>query len=136
MIRTATSVIGGIVTALVVMIAFEFTNSFFYPFPEGFDTGNLEQVKRFIDLNSPNIFLLVIAGWMFGSLLGGFVATKLARKNGIGIGIVTGCIFTILQLLNFQFLPHPVWAMVIGLVGAIPMFIAGSKLALPRFIKN
>lgn len=132
MIRKAIAVFSGLVTTFLVMMLFEFSNSFFYPFPAGFNTQEPSQVRLFIEANSPGIFLLVIAGWIFGSVAGGVVVTGIAGESGRKVCLVAGVVITTLQVLNFLFLPHPVWAMVVGLAVMIPCYLIGNRFAAPR----
>lgn len=129
MVRKTISVVVGLVATFLVMMSFEFTNSLLYPFPSGFDTSNALQIKGFIETNSPNIFFLVVAGWISGSLVGGIVIAKISKSRSPVSSIVAGFILTMLQLLNFQFLPHPMWAMAIGITAMIPFCFLGHLLA-------
>lgn len=121
MVRKTISVVVGLVATFLVMMSFEFTNSFLYPFPNGLDTSNALQIKDFIEAHSPNIFFLVVAGWICGSFVGGIVVAKISKSRSAVPAVVTGLILTILQVLNFQFLPHPMWAMAIGITAMIPL---------------
>lgn len=129
MFRKSIAVFFGFVAAFMVMISFEFGNSYFFPFPQGFDTYNPGQVRLFIEQHSPNIFLLVIVGWIVGSIAGGVTTTAIARDSQRTLCIITGSIATALQVLNFLFLPHPFWAMAVGVVVMIPCYLIGNLLA-------
>ena len=126
MLRNIISVITGLVTTFLVMMAFEFTNSFIFPFPDGFDTSSAAQVTSFIEANSPNIFFLVVSGWIVGSFAGGFVVSTIANESSKRMCLFAGAVWTGLQVLNFRFLPHPVWAMAVGLLSMIPFYLFGN----------
>lgn len=129
--RKVVAVISGLIATFVVMMTFEFTNSFLYPFPNGFDTGDASQLRNFIELNSPNIFFLVVAGWICGAFAGGTVVAKVSRSRSAVPSLVAGIIWTVLQILNFQFLPHPTWAMAIGVTLMIPLYFLGNQISKP-----
>lgn len=53
----------GFVAASIVMMAFEYTNSLLFPFPNGFDTSNLEAVRVFAVNISLAIY--ICGNWLF-----------------------------------------------------------------------
>lgn len=131
MIRNVISIVAGILTTFAVMMAFEFTNSFLFPFPSGFDTRDAAQIIEFINAHSPNLFFLVILGWLCGALAGGAVIARISQSQTSAPSIIAGAAVTLFQILNFQFLPHPIWAMAIGLIGMAPLYFLGYKFARP-----
>jgi hypothetical protein len=77
------SVLLGFVSASVVMTAFEYANHLMYPFPEGFDPMNQEQVKAFAETIPSSAYFLVFLGWVVGAVVGGYVCARFSKGNKI-----------------------------------------------------
>jgi hypothetical protein len=111
--------IAGIASAIIVMILFEFTNSFFFPFPEGVDMNNLDVLRQFTAAQSPHIFILVWCGWAIGSLIAGYVTTHLSREQYYQQSAVVGLLLTLLGIANHFMLHQPLWFNILS----FPVFI-------------
>lgn len=87
-------IVSGFIVSSAVMMIFEYTNSKVYPFPEGFDTNNIEQVRQFAKEMPWQAYILVLLGWTIGGFIGGFTAEKISReekfKNGLILAILLG----------------------------------------------
>lgn len=123
-------VIAGFISASIVMVLFEYANSFVFPFPEGFDTANLEMLRQFTEMYSPHIFILVWCGWFFGSGVAGYVTTKLSNETQYRLSAVVGVFLTLAGIANHLMLNHPLWFNIIGLPVFIMCTYGGHKLYL------
>jgi hypothetical protein len=74
--------IGAFVATSCVMMVFEYTNHLMYPFPEGFDTTNLQAIQEFGKTMPIFAFVMILLGWFFGTILGVWILNKyLVVKN-------------------------------------------------------
>ncbi len=134
--------IASVLTALLVMIAFEFTNMLMYPFPAGFDANNLEQVRAFTKTLPLLAFIMVLLGWTIGSFAAGIVASRLTQpdlNHGRVITLIAGSLLTALGLFNnFVFLVgvQPLWFVTLGTVSFIIFSYLGHHLFSIQFRKS
>jgi hypothetical protein len=119
--------IAGIASAFIVMMLFEFTNSFLFPFPEGVDMNNLDVLRQFTAAQSPHIFVLVWCGWVAGSFLAGYVTTRLSGEAHYRRSAVVGSLLTLLGIANHLMLHQPLWFNFISLPVFILCTYAGHK---------
>jgi hypothetical protein len=133
-IRSILAVVAGFVVASAVMMAVEAVNGrYLYP-----ELGKLaegvtdREVLRSIFAGAPaGAFLVVILGWVLGSLAGGCVAAWIGRRAPVGHALVLGGLLTLGGIANNLMIPPPLWFWVAGLVVLIPAAYAGARLA-PR----
>ena len=129
MIRTMFSVMLGMVVAMMVMLGLEFVGAWLVPMPTG-QLGNEADLAEIV-ANAPTAKLVwVLAGWLLAALCGGWVAARLARVRRMGAAIAVGVLILLGVVLNAWMLPHPLWMLLAGLVGPIPLAWAGGRLAL------
>ncbi len=131
MFRSVIAVVAGFVVASAVMMAVESVNGrYLYP-----ELGKLAQgvtdreVIRNILAGAPlGAFIVVIFGWVLGSLAGGYVAAWIARRTPAGHALVLGGILTLAGIANNLMIPPPLWFWIAGLVLLIPAAYAGARL--------
>jgi hypothetical protein len=142
LVHSVWPVIASIVTAFIVMLAFEFTNAMMYPFPAELDVNNIEQVKEFASTLPFFAFLMVLLGWMCGSFAAGVIVTLLTKHNlhhGRRLTILVGIVLTLLGLFNnFVFLPgvQPIWLVTIGTVTFMIFSYLGHHVFASQFSKG
>ena len=77
--------------------------------------------------------IVALAGYFLGSFAGGYMVTKLSRREspGMSLPLLIGVILTIGGVLNFfVLLPgKPIWFTIAGIVIFIPVTLLGHKLA-------
>ncbi|MDI9313055.1 MAG: hypothetical protein QM529_00025 [Hydrotalea sp.] len=121
----------GLLVAFVVMTLFEFVNYVLYPFPQDMDKMDMVALKSFTDGLPLTAFLMVLAGWFFGGMAGGYVACKLSGR-GQSLSIAIGFLLFIFGLINcFVLLPgiHPTWFLWVGLPLLLVSPCAGHALS-------
>ncbi len=64
-------VVAGFVVASIVMMAFEFTNSLFFPLPSDLDWMDTAAVQALTASLPWTAYILVLLGWIAGSFAGG-----------------------------------------------------------------
>lgn len=117
-------VVAGLLTAFIIMMVFEYANSFLYPLPEGLDVMDRDAVVAFTNSLPWTAYILVLLGWAFGSFKAGCVTTYLAREHTYRLSLVVGVILTLLGVVNNLMIGHHYLFSVVGL----PVFIVGTYL--------
>jgi hypothetical protein len=133
-LRSILAVVAGFVVASTVMTLVEMANGrILYP-----ELGKLAQgvtdreVIRALFAQAPvGALLVVLAGWVLGSLAGGFVAAWIGRSSPVGHAVAVGGCLTLAGIANNLMLPPPLWFWVAGLVLLVPAAVAAAQLA-PR----
>lgn len=127
--RQLLGVIAGVVVGGLVVFLVELAGHSLFPPPPGTDLSNQEDVKRLISLLPVGALLMVLVGWLLGSLAGAWTANRIARTSMAGW--IVAALFILLTAYNFTIIPHPAWMMAAGL--AIPLASAwiASRMAPP-----
>jgi hypothetical protein len=76
--------------------------------------------------------LVVIIGWVLGSVTGGWTTARLAAKAKAGHSLVLGGLLTLAGVANNLMLPPPIWFWVASLAVLLPSACLGSRLARVR----
>lgn len=106
------------------------------PPPDGADVTTLEGLKASIHLFEPKHFVFPFLAHALGTLVGAFVAAKLAATHKMRIALGIGVLFLLGGIANCFMLPAPVWFMAVDVIVAyIPMGYLGGKLAIGA-VKN
>lgn len=117
-------VVAGLLAAFIIMMVFEFVNSFFFPFPEGMDKGDIEAVRDFTTTLPWTAYILVLLGWIAGSFKAGCVTTYLSKESTYRLSFVVGILLTVIGVVNNTLIGHDIFFNFIGL----PMFIVFTYL--------
>lgn len=130
--RQALGVIAGVVVGGLVVFLVELVGHSLFPTPPSTDLSNPEDVKRLISLLPVGALLMVLVGWLLGSLAGAWTASRIARTNMAGW--IVAALFILLTVYNFTVIPHPLWMMAAGVV--IPLVAAwiAARLSAPRIV--
>ena len=131
-IRSILAVIAGFVAASAVMMAIETANGrLFYPELAKRAEGVTDrEVIRAILASAPvGAMLVVILGWVLGSLAGGFLAGLISPKAPVVHALVLGGLLTLAGIANNLMLPPPLWFWVATFVVFFPAAYAGVRLA-------
>lgn len=116
MLKNIGAVVGGFVAASVVMMVCEMTNSLIFPFPAGFDQTNLEQVRAFAATLPWTAYILVLLGWFLGSVVGGWISSRIVRAKTFTVAGIVGGILTVAGIFNNVMLKAPVLVFCIGFI--------------------
>jgi len=125
--RNIISVIVGLVSAIVVFVIAETINSSLHPAPQALDYKDSIAVRTFYENEPLSLWLLVLAGWMIGSVLCGFLIKLISKNENKKLPIIAGCILTLSAIANFFSLPHPTWFIIVGLIIFIPSTLFGHN---------
>ena len=126
--RNIISVVIGLATAIITFIIAETINALLHPVPANLDYKDSIAVKAFYESQPLSMWLLVLAGWIIGSLLCGLLIKIITKNDNRKLPIIAGIILTLSAVANFFSLPHPTWFIIIGLIVFIPSTLFGHKL--------
>jgi len=107
--RTVLAIVAGFAAAFAIMVAFEFTNSRLHPFPPGMDVFDIEQVRTFARNLPASALVMVALGWISGSFVGGWLATRLAPDRAGLAAFVVGLLLTCGATFNAWLVREPLW---------------------------
>jgi hypothetical protein len=112
-------ILAGLVSALLIMMIFEFVNAFVYPIPKNLDMSDTRALQAFTATLPWTAFILVFIGWVVGSFVSGFVVTLISKEKTYALSLVVGIILTIFGIFNNLLIGHSF----LFNVFALPMFI-------------
>ncbi len=123
MIRNILAVITGVLVGMIVNIGLIILGSSLIPTTEGFDPMNAINW----DLNN---FIFPFLAHALGTLVGAFLATKIANSYQLPLAMSIGVFFLIGGVTMVYILPAPVWFICTDLIVAyIPMGYLGWIIA-------
>ena len=130
-LRNILAVIGGFIGGSIINIGIFSIAPFLISYPEGFDNSTSETLADTIHLLQPIHFLVVFLSHGLGTLVGAFIATKVAASHKMIFSMIIGGLFLLGGIYMISVLPDsPTWYNITELIGAyIPMAWIGWKLA-------
>lgn len=134
-LRSVAAVVVGFVAASIVMMIVETINGrVLHPQLAKAAEGmtDREAVRALLATVPVSAFLVVVAGWVLGSVAGGWLAARLAGRSGITHGLALGALLTLAGVANNLMVPPPLWFWFASLVVLLPSAYAGARLAQGR----
>ncbi len=129
-IKNILAVIAGLLVGSIVNMALITISGKVIPPPTDADITTMEGLKASMHLFEPKHFLFPFLAHALGTLVGAFIAAKLAANNHIKIGLLIGVFFLVGGIANIVMLPSPTWFTVVDLVFAyLPMAYIGATLS-------
>ena len=126
--RNILSVVIGLATAVITFLIAETINANLHPTPKNLDFKDSNAIKAFYENQALSLWLLVLAGWIIGSLLCGLLIKVISKNDNKKLPMIAGVLLTLSAVANFFSLPHPTWFIVVGLIVFIPSTLLGHKL--------
>ncbi len=131
-VRSIGAVIAGFVAASAVMMLIETVNGHvLYPelgkMAEG--VTDKEVIRAMLASAPVGALLVVIFGWVLGSLVGGFVAAWIGQDAPVRHALILGGLLTLAGVANNLMLPPPGWFWIPTLLVFFPAAYAGARLA-------
>ncbi|MEM6879388.1 MAG: hypothetical protein AAF544_12555 [Bacteroidota bacterium] len=126
--RNILSVIIGLVAAVAIFTLAETINSSLHPAPADLNIEDPAAVKAFYQSQPLSLWLLVLSGWVLGSLACGFLIKLVSKSDRKQLPIIAGGLLTLSAVANFFLIPHPTWFVVTGLLVFIPSTLLGHTL--------
>lgn len=108
-------ILAGFITASIVMMIFEYANSFLYPIPADLDWRDPEAVRAFTGSLPWTAYVLVLLGWAFGSYKGGWVTAYLAGETKFRASLILATLLVAAGIYNVMLIGHDIVFTVIGL---------------------
>lgn len=114
--RSVFAVVGGILAAGIVVMLIQMVSFVLYPLPEGLDPTNNEAFIAHVRTLPAGAFLIVLASWFIGPMVGAIVAGVMARGSALRHAIPIGLVFLVAAIFNLLAIPHPMWFWAPGLL--------------------
>lgn len=129
-VKNILAVVVGLFLGSVVNGALISVSGSIIPVPNGADVTTVEGLKASIHLFEPKHFIFPFLAHALGTLVGAFLAAKIAATHKMRFAIGIGVCFLIAGIANCFMLPAPAWFMALDLIAAyIPFAYLGGKLA-------
>ncbi len=133
--RSIFAVFAGFVAASAIMMAVECVNGqILYPELGKSAAGvtDIKKIKEIMASAPVGALVVVLFGWVLGSLGGGFLTTLISRKPAGGPATVLGCLLTLAGVANNLMLPPPIWFWLATFVVFLPATYLGASLVPKR----
>ncbi|MDO1514223.1 hypothetical protein Q2T41_16335 [Maribacter confluentis] len=125
-LRNILAVVAGLIVGSIVNMGIVMISGSVIPPPEGGDITTMEGLKSTIHLFEPKHFLFPFLAHALGTLVGAFVAAKLAGNRKLLMALIVGFCFLIGGTINISMLGGPLWFSALDLIVAyIPMAYLG-----------
>jgi hypothetical protein len=128
MIKKILSVVVGIVVAVIVFVIVEQLVHLVYPFPAGLDFQNVEQVNQYLANVPFSYWILVLLGWIVGSVLAGILIKRISRSDELVLPLIAGAVLTLSGLANVFSFQHHAWFVVTTLMVFFVAVFTGHRL--------
>ena len=123
------ALVGGVVVGFIMVIVFEYINHLIFPPPADMDPMDIESVKAFMKEIPVGALIGIWFGWMISAFIAGFVSGKIDKINWKNNGYIIATVLLVASIVNMYLIPHPIWMVVITIIGYLPFTLAGSTLA-------
>ena len=128
-LKNVLAVIAGFVAGSIVNMGIVMLSGSVIPPPEGGDITTMEGLKATMHLFEPKHFIFPFLAHAVGTLVGAFIAAKLAATSNMTMALIIGVFFFIGGSINVSMLGGPLWFTILDLAMAyIPMAYLGGKL--------
>ncbi|MFV0570952.1 MAG: hypothetical protein ACK5M1_00780 [Xanthomarina gelatinilytica] len=130
-VKNILAVIAGLVIGSIVNMGLITLSGSIIPPPEGVDNTTMEGLKESMHLFLPKHFIFPFLAHALGTLVGAFIASKIATTRKMTFAMAIGVFFLIGGITSVMMLPSPTWFSILDIVVAyIPMAWIGGKLAI------
>lgn len=131
--RKILAVVVALIVAFAVIMIVQMANSVVVSPPSADVMRDPVRLREFLRTLPMTAYVVVLLGYVLGAFAGGFIVTKMSRREspGIALPIVIGAILEIGAILNFfVMLPgQPIWFIVVSLLIMIPASLLGHRFA-------
>lgn len=129
-LRNGFALVAGVILGSLVNLAIVSVGPLVIPPPEGADLSTMEGLSRSIELFTPRHFVCPWLAHALGTLVGGWVAARLAASHRMKCAIVIGVFFLVGGITVVRMTGGPIGFVVADLALAyIPMSLMGGWLA-------
>jgi hypothetical protein len=128
-LKNVLAVVAGLVAVSIVNMGIVMLSGSIIPPPEGGDITTMEGLKATMHLFEPKHFIFPFLAHALGTLVGAFIAAKIAATRKMSMALVIGAFFLIGGSINIFMLGGPAWFTALDLaMGYIPMAFLGWRL--------
>lgn len=128
-LRNILAVVAGWVVGSIVNMGLIMVGGSVVPPPEGVDVMDMESLKANMHLFEARHFILPFLAHALGTLVGAFVAAKIAVSHKMKFALGISAFFLLGGVANVFMIPGPTWFATLDILGAyIPMGWLGGKL--------
>jgi hypothetical protein len=132
-LKLALAVACGLVLGSAVNMALIMVSGHVIPPPAGADMTTAEGIRAALPQLEAKHFLFPFIAHAFGSLVGAFIATKIAPLHKLVAALIVGSFFFVGGVMAARMIPAPTWFIALDLVGAyFPFAFFGFALAHAR----
>jgi hypothetical protein len=132
MLRKILGTVGGMIAAFIVIFVAQLALMLVVTPPTPELMQNPEALREWVSNMPVSANLLLAIGYLIGSFVGGFVATKIAvGENGFTPSLIIGILLTVAGVVNFFVtMPgSPIWVIVLCLAIYIPFSLFSHRAA-------
>lgn len=131
--RKILAVVVALIAAFATIMIVQMLNSLAVSPPSADVLNDPAKMREFMTHLPASAYVVVYLGYVLGSFAGGFIVTKMSRREspGISLPILIGAILTVGGILNFFVaLPgQPTWFVALSLISYIPFSLLGHRFA-------
>ncbi|TDS13352.1 hypothetical protein DFQ03_2639 [Maribacter caenipelagi] len=128
-VKNILAVVAGVVVGSIVNMGIIMISGSIIPPPEGGDITTMEGLKATMHLFEPKHFIFPFLAHALGTLVGAFVATKIAATRKMLMALIIGLFFLIGGTANIAMLGGPMWFTALDIIVAyMPMAYIGYML--------
>ncbi len=128
--RNILAIIIGLIVGSAVNMGVIMLGGKLIPPPAGVDVTNMESLAASMHLFKPQNFISPFLAHALGTLVGAFVAAKIAASHNIKVSLAVGGFFMVGGIMVARQLPSPDWFIGLDLIVAyIPMAWIGGRMA-------
>ena len=131
MFRSFFAVISGLFAMMIVITFTQIANvKLFNPPPLSLDLNDKAAVAAYVQTMPWQAVAVVVLGWLLGTYIGATVAARISKDHVMACALVIGIVDVVLTAINALSIPHPTWALAMGLLLPIPLaWLAGRQAA-------
>ena len=130
--RKILAVIVAMVVAVAIFMIVEMINTMVVAPPSDAVMKDPAALREFMANGPVKAYIIVLIGYLIGSFAGGFIVTKMSRREspGLTLPIIVGALVSLGMVANILFLPgQPIWFVVASIVIFIPLSLLGHRFA-------
>ena len=130
--RKILAVVVAFIVATAIMMIAEMINSTVIMPPSDAVMKDPAALREFMANGPVKAYVVVLIGYLLASFAGGFIATKMSRREspGITLPVIIGSLLTLGMVANIFMLPgQPVWFIAAAFVIFIPISLLGHRFA-------
>lgn len=129
-LRNLLAVVAGVLVGSVANMAIVAVGPIVLPLPDGVDMSDMDNFAENLKRLKPANFIAPWLAHALGTLVGAFVAAKVAASHQMKFALGIGAFFLLGGIAVVSMFGGPVWFIVLDLIGAyLPMGYLGGTLA-------